>query len=217
MAEDGQLVRFMFTGMYPHTTGITTGRRYGSGVVSHPSGAVRGERLQTVGVVSNAVVAAKFGWNRGFDDSGETSGGGDFPRTRSCPAPGERVQGERDGPSASPQARRGGAALAWIHYTDPRCLHAAGGHEESFVGDALFGRADGAPAGEKGESGVQAGREQDGNYYVAHYDANVLVVDDTSGSSWTIRSMGLLEKAYRRHRRSWREPGGANPWSEHEP
>ncbi|HEX3128815.1 MAG TPA: sulfatase-like hydrolase/transferase, partial [Thermoanaerobaculia bacterium] len=70
----------MFTGQYPQTTGLThrAALRIPEEYLTLPE-LMQESGYKTVAVNSNAVLAAKFGWNDGFDEYLETWGGGDFP------------------------------------------------------------------------------------------------------------------------------------------
>src|SRR3954447_14328570 len=78
--KTGSSFAAMFTGLYPHTTGLT----HKAALVIPPTYLTlpkffKEQGYKTIGVVSNAVLAAKLGWNAGFDEFQETWGGGDFP------------------------------------------------------------------------------------------------------------------------------------------
>ena len=122
VAEDGQLVRgdvhrplSAHDGPHPQGGPAHPGRPY----LTLPE-FFKEQGYQTFGVVSNAVLAAQFGWNTGFDEFQETWGGGDFPEDPKAFRPlasATRVNDAR--PAAAAEVRQGRQLFAWIHYSDP--------------------------------------------------------------------------------------------------
>lgn len=168
----------MFTGQYPQTTGLThrAAIRVPEEYLTLPE-LFQENGYTTLGVVSNAVLAAQFGWNDGFDEFLETWGGGDFP----------------DDPHAfrhlihAPKVNELAIQLlekhpkderlfVWLHYTDPHAPYMLpDGVANPFLDDALFQGDTVVPR--KVARGYKLGGRDDLKYYVSQYDANVLVAD----------------------------------------
>jgi arylsulfatase A-like enzyme len=185
----------MFTGQYPQTTGLThrAALRVPEEYLTLPE-LFQESGYTTLGVVSNAVLAAQFGWNDGFDEFLETWGGGDFP----------------DDPHAfrnlihAPKVNELALALlekhakderlfVWLHYTDPHAPYMLpDGLSNPFLNDALFQGDTVVPR--KVARGYKLGGRDDLKFYVAQYDANVLVADVYIRKVLDrARELGLLE------------------------
>lgn len=220
--KTGSSFASMFTGMYPHTTGIThrAAVRIPESYLTLPE-LFKESGFETVGVVSNAVLAAKFGWNSGFDDFGETWGGGEFPEDPKLFRP--LASASRVNETALALLRKHSGAerlFAWIHYTDPHAPYMLPeGTTNPFVGDALFGQSNRALPEKKVNPGYRMDGRADLAYYVAHYDANVLVVDEHIRKLLDeMRSMGLLEDSLIVFTADHGESlGEHNSWFEHGP
>jgi arylsulfatase A-like enzyme len=173
-----------------------------------------------VGVVSNAVVSAKFGWNRGFDELAETWGTGEFPDDPKLFRP--LASAPKLNSLAVPLLRKYAKAdrlFAWFHYSDthaPYLLPA--GFQNPFLGDPLFHGDQEVP-----QKVINKGYTLDGHtdlkYYVAQYDANVRVADTYIQKLLDeMRALGLLEDSLvivtADH---GEELGEHNSWFEHGP
>jgi arylsulfatase A-like enzyme len=168
----------MFTGQYPQTTGLTQRAvlRVPEEYLTLPE-LFQENGYTTLGVVSNAVLAAKFGWNDGFDEFQETWGGGDFPEDphafRSL------IHAPRVNELALPLLEKHAKderLFVWLHYTDPHAPYMLpDGIANPFLDDALFQGDTVVPR--KVARGYKLGGRDDLKYYVAQYDANVLVAD----------------------------------------
>ena len=173
----------MFTGQYPQTTGLThrAAIRVPEEYLTLPE-LFQENGYTTLGVVSNAVLAAKLGWNDGFDQFLETWGGGDFPEDphefrHLIHAP--KVN-ELAIPLLEEHARAKTERLfVWLHYTDPHAPYMLPeGVANPFLDDALFQESQrDVVVPRKVARGYKLGGRDDLKYYVAQYDANVLVVD----------------------------------------
>jgi len=168
----------MFTGQYPQTTGLThrAAMRVPEEYLTLPE-LFQESGYTTLGVVSNAVLAAKFGWNDGFDEFEETWGGGDFPEE--AHAFRRLIHAPRVNELAIPlleKHSKDDRLFVWLHYTDPHAPYMLpDGMANPFLDDALFQGDTVVPR--KVARGYKLGGRDDLKYYVAQYDANVLVAD----------------------------------------
>jgi arylsulfatase A-like enzyme len=196
--KTGSSFAAMFTGLYPHTTGLT----HKAALVIPPAYLTlpkffKEQGYRTFGVVSNAVLAAKLGWNAGFDEFQETWGGGDFPEDPKQFRP--LASAPRVNALALPllcKYAKADRLFAWIHYTDPHAPYLLPeGTSDPFVGDALYR----APGDREipprlVNKGYALNGHTDLKYFVAQYDANVLVVDAHIQKLLDeMRALGLLE------------------------
>jgi arylsulfatase A-like enzyme len=168
----------MFTGQYPQTTGLThrAAMRVPKEYLTLPE-LFHENGYTTLGVVSNAVLAAKFGWNDGFDEFKETWGGGDFPEE--AHAFRRLIHAPKVNELALPLLEKHSKderLFVWLHYTDPHAPYMLpDGMANPFLDDALFQGETVVPP--KVARGYKLGGRDDLKYYVAQYDANVLVAD----------------------------------------
>jgi arylsulfatase A-like enzyme len=184
----------MFTGQYPQTTGLTrrAAMRVPEEYLTLPE-FFQEHGYTTLGVISNAVLAAKFGWNDGFDEFQETWGGGDFPEDPRAFR--NLIHAPRVNELAIPMLEKHAKderLFVWLHYTDPHAPYILpDGVANPFLDDALFQGDTVVPR--KVTRGYKLGRD-DLKYYVAQYDANVLVVDLYIARVLDrARELGLLE------------------------
>lgn len=169
----------MFTGQYPQTTGLThrAAIRVPEEYLTLPE-LFQENGYTTLGVVSNAVLAAQFGWSDGFDEFLETWGGGDFPED-----PHEfrdLIHAPRVNELALPLLEKHAKSerlFVWLHYTDPHAPYMLPpGMANPFLDDALF-QGDTVVPRKAARGPYKLGGRDDLKYYVAQYDANVLVAD----------------------------------------
>ncbi|HEX9943073.1 MAG TPA: sulfatase [Thermoanaerobaculia bacterium] len=193
--KTGSSFASMFTGLYPHTTGLThkAALRIPDQYLTLPE-LFKESGYKTFGVNSNAVLAAQFGWSTGFDEFQETWGGGKVPANPRRFRP--LASAIRVNALAVPLLRKYAKAdrlFAWIHYTDPHAPYILpDGSENPFVGDALFQGDRTVPA--RVTRGYALDGRRDLKYYVSQYDANVLVTDVYIQKLLDeMRSLGLLE------------------------
>ncbi|MFP5284143.1 MAG: sulfatase [Thermoanaerobaculia bacterium] len=169
----------MFTGQYPQTTGLThrAAIRVPEEYLTLPE-LFQENGYTTLGVVSNAVLAAKFGWNDGFDEFLETWGGGDFPEDPHEFR--ELIHAPRVNELALPLLQKHAKSerlFVWLHYTDPHAPYLLPpGMANPFLDDALF-QGDTMVPRKAARGPYKLGGRDDLKYYVAQYDANVLVAD----------------------------------------
>ncbi|MES1210862.1 MAG: sulfatase, partial [Acidobacteriota bacterium] len=174
----------MFTGQYPQTTGLTyrAVMRIPEEYLTLPE-MFQEAGYKTVAVNSNAVLSSKLGWNDGFDEYLQTWGNGDFPQTPDLFR--TLIQAPKVNELALPLLERHAKddrLFVWLHYIDPHAPYMLPqGFANPFLDDALFqqeGRRDGKDAvvPRKLTKGYRLGRN-DLKYYMAQYDANVLVAD----------------------------------------
>lgn len=170
----------MWTGRYPQSTGLT----HQAATRVPASYTVLPELFQqlgyyTAGVVSNAVLAEKLGWNQGFDEfheSWQASGA----ELSDDPFEYRRwVNAHRVNEIALPLLDRLAEqkrSFVWIHYSDPHAPYTLPeGMGNPFTGDAWdVGEALVDLPSPRGKA---IGDERSLRFYVAHYDANILVVD----------------------------------------
>lgn len=220
--KTGSSFAAMFTGLYPHTTGLThkAALRIPDPYLTLPE-FFKENGYSTFGVVSNAVLAARFGWNNGFDDFQETWGGGDFPDDPKLFRP-LAVAGRVNG-LALPLLRKYAGAdklFAWIHYSDPHAPYMLPeGTANPFLGDGPFQKAPDTPVPARVTKGYTLEGHTDLKYYVAQYDANVRVADDSiQRLLGEMRSLGLLEDSLIIFAADHGESlGEHNSWFEHGP
>lgn len=168
----------MFTGQYPQTTGLThrAAMRVPEEYLTLPE-LFQESGYTTLGVVSNAVLASKFGWNDGFDEFQETWGGGDFPEDPHAFR--NMIHAPKVNELALPLLEKHAKAerlFVWLHYTDPHAPYMLPeGVSNPFLNDELFQGDTLVPR--KVARGYKLGGRDDLKYYVAQYDANVLVAD----------------------------------------
>jgi arylsulfatase len=193
----------MFTGRYPQSTGLT----YRAALNLPPELETlpeffKAQGFTTLGVVSNAVLAASFGWNAGFDEYVETWGGGEHPEDPVAFR--HLLSADRVNELALPLldrhagARTRGKAerlFVWLHYSDPHAPYILPpGMANPFLGDPHDRR--GTKVDLTGTTGKQIGAEDDLAFYVAQYDANVLVTDRAIAAALAhAKKLGLLDDA----------------------
>ncbi len=169
----------IFTGQYPHTTGLTH-----QAAVSIPEGYLtlpqflQHQGYSTVAVNSNGVLNTDLGWHRGFDEYLETRT--HFPQASASEQDYRNtMNARRVNELALPllEKHRGDERLfAWIHYCDPHTPYLLPpGFENPFLNDPAVD--DATPVDFTTGEGAQIGDHTQLGFYVAQYDANVLVVD----------------------------------------
>jgi arylsulfatase A-like enzyme len=220
--KTGSSFASMFTGLYPHTTGLThkAALRIPDSYFTLPE-LFQESGYETFAVISNAVLAAKFGWNTGFDDFAETWGGGEYPDNPRLFRP--LASAPKVNELAVPLLRRHAKAerlFAWIHYSDPHAPYILPeGDQNRFLGDALFRGPGDRPLPARITKGYTLEDRTDLKYYVAQYDANVLVADQyIEKLLGEMRSLGLLEDSLVIFSADHGESlGEHNSWFEHGP
>ncbi len=188
----------MFTGQYPHTTGLThkADIRIPPGYLTLPE-FFREHGFTTVGVNSNGVLNTDLGWDRGFDE---------YLETRTSFGMGEGTQASYRGTMNADRVNELALPLlekhqhakklfAWIHYSDPHTPYLLPpGVENPFLNDPLYVGERQAVIERPAE--VQLDGSTDLKYYVAQYDANIRVVDQAiAGLVAHLAEQGLLESS----------------------
>jgi arylsulfatase A-like enzyme len=220
--KTGSSFAAMFTGLYPHTTGLThkAALRIPEEYLTLPE-LFKENGYRTFGVVSNAVLAASLGWNTGFDEFKETWGGGDFPEDPKLFRP--LASAIRVNDLAVPLLRkyaREDRLFAWIHYSDPHAPYILPeGSDNPFLGDERFRDAPDRPVPARITRGYTLEGHTDLRYYVAQYDANVRAADDYIQRLLDeMRGLGLLEDSLIIFAADHGESlGEHNSWFEHGP
>lgn len=190
----------MFTGRYPQSTGLT----YRAALTIPASYLTLPEFFQqagykTVGVVSNAVLAARFGWNTGFDEFAESWGGGEHPEDPEQFR--HLLSAPRVNQVALPLLERHAKSdklFVWLHYSDPHAPYILpDGVANPFLDDRLYtGDAKIDLRQAEVVKGKKLGDHEDLKHYVAQYDANVLVADRAIRAALDrARELGLLDDA----------------------
>ena len=221
--KTGSSFAAMFTGLYPHTTGLThkAALRIPAPFLTLPE-FFKEQGYQTFGVVSNAVLAAGLGWNTGFDEFRETWGGGEFPDDPKRFRP--LASAPKVNELAVPLLRKYARAdrlFAWIHYSDPHAPYILpAGASNPFLGDAVFqGPGDRPIPTRLVNRGYALEGHTDLKFYVAQYDANILLADQHIQKLLDeMRSLGLLEDSLIVFAADHGEElGEHNSWFEHGP
>ena len=193
--KTGSSFASMFTGLYPHTTGIThkAAVRVPAELLTLPE-LFKEAGYTTVAVQSNPVLATRFGWNTGFDEYRQSWGEGDVPPEPQALRP--LIHAGKVNELALPLlAKHAGAErlFVWIHYSDPHAPYVLPeGTENPFLDDPHFTQEAAVPP--KVTRAYRLGDRTDLKYYVAQYDANVRVADRAIREVLDkARSLGLLE------------------------
>jgi arylsulfatase A-like enzyme len=196
--KTGPSLASIFTGRYPKTTGLThrAAQQIPDEYLTLPE-LFQSAGYSTLGVVSNAVLSAELGWSRGFDEFLETwkLGGAvsDDPvehrrwvtaplvNQLAIPALERHVESER--------------LFVWLHYSDPHAPYLLPeGTVDPFLDDA-FDTQDQLIENELPPARAIDDERRLG-FYVASYDANILVTDTYIDAILEhLESLGLLEEA----------------------
>jgi arylsulfatase A-like enzyme len=220
--KTGSSFASMFTGLYPHTTGLThkAALRIPEPYLTLPE-LFHESGYKTFAVISNAVLGANLGWNAGFDDFQQTWGSGDFPDDPKAFRP--LASAIRVNHLAVPLLQkyaRADKVFAWIHYSDPHAPYVLpAGAENPFVGDAVFNGPGDRPVPARITKSYTLRGRRDLKYYVSQYDANVLLADSSIQKLLDeMRSLGLLEDSLIVFAADHGEGlGEHNSWFEHGP
>jgi arylsulfatase A-like enzyme len=187
----------LFTGLYPHTTGLTqkAALRVPESYLTLPE-LFRESGYTTVAVVSNAVLGAQLGWDDGFDEFVQSWGEGEFPADATAFR--GLVHAPRVNAVALPLLERHAGderLFAWIHYIDPHAPYRLPpGEENPFLDDAQYRGEERVPPG--AARGYRLDGRDDRKFYVAQYDANVRLVDAHVGALVDrLSALGMLEDA----------------------
>jgi arylsulfatase A-like enzyme len=186
----------LFVGQYPQTTGITheAAVRIPDGYLTLP-GFYRHLGYTTLAVVSNGVLNRDLGWDRDFDEYRETwhmEGGASadphvYRKTINAPRVNELALSLLEEHAGAEKL------FVWLHYSDPHAPYVLpDGVENPFLDDE-HSTQEGTVKLEKPRA-TALGDRRDLEYYVAQYDANVLVADRAIGEVLErLEDLGLLE------------------------
>lgn len=186
----------MFTGKYPQTTGMThRAAKFLSDDYLTLAEMIRSQGYWTAAVVSNPMLSIELGWNQGFEEFIETwqteEDLGSDPVTYRTVVNALRVN-ELAAPVLE-QATEHQRSFVWLHYSDPHAPYILPeGIENPFLGDDL----DNANSEIVKRVGVAAriGGNRRLGFYIAQYDANILIADRFIGEILDrAESLGLLE------------------------
>ncbi len=196
--KTGASMASMFIGQYPQTTGIThkSAVKLPEDYLTLPE-FFRFHGFRTVAVVSNGVLSAHLGWNAGFDEFIETWPETGFPEESEAIR--KLIYAPRVNELALPLLERHAGAdrlFVWLHYSDPHAPYILPeGVDNAFLDDSHY----------QGEETVdlaalsrrqRIGDHQELKYFVAQYDANILVVDRAIQEVIDrARSLGLVDDA----------------------
>jgi len=188
----------MFTGQYPQTTGMThRAAKWLSGDYITLAEMIQSAGYWTAAVVSNPMLSTGLGWNQGFEQYLETwqtdqDLGSDPAKFRTV------VNALRVNELALPvleQATHHDQTFIWLHYSDPHAPYILPpGFENPFLGDE-FDRDD-ALVPKQIPPSAKIGDQQRLGFYVAQYDANILIADRLIGEILdAAERLGLLENS----------------------
>ena len=177
----------MFTGLYPQTTGLTH-----AAAIELPADLMtvpeffRRQGFTTAAVMSNPVLTRRLGWGRSFDEYLETWGDGvpsDDPATMR-----PWIEAGKVNALALPlldRLRDQPKLFVWIHYSDPHAPYILPpGVANPFLDDPVFRAAGAESVPPAAAREMRMGGRPERRFYVAQYDANVLVTDRAIGELW---------------------------------
>lgn len=186
----------MFTGQYPQTTGMThRAAKWLADDYLTLAEMVQAAGYWTGAVVSNPMLSIRLGWNQGFAEYWETwqteeDLGADPAKYRTV------INALRVNELARPLLERAAEhdrTFLWLHYSDPHAPYLLPEDVENpFVNDS-HDTGD-KPVDGKIPPSARIGDEKRLGYYVAQYDANILLADRLIGEILgTAETLGLLE------------------------
>jgi arylsulfatase A-like enzyme len=169
----------IFTGRYPHTTGLThkAALHLPDAYLTLPE-FFSANGYTTVAVVSNGVLAKRLGWNQGFDEYLQTW---DLaPEQSDVPEEYRHyINARRVNELAEPLLERHRNAenlFVWLHYSDPHAPYLLPNNVSNpFLGDTHYTEKE--PVKLENPRAAALGEETELRYYIASYDANVLEAD----------------------------------------
>jgi arylsulfatase A-like enzyme len=177
--QTGPSFASMFTGRYPLSTGLThkAAVRIPEQYLTLPA-FLKANGFTSLAVISNAVLSAELGWDRGFDEYIDLS-----RLTGTLTA---KPEVYRSGMNAGrvdefafpllERYRDADRLFAWIHYSDPHAPYLLPeGFENPFLDDPFYVGTEVARPTRPQSTAIPPHREL--KWYVAQYDANVLYVD----------------------------------------
>jgi arylsulfatase A-like enzyme len=196
--KTGASLASVFVGQYPQTTGIThdAAVRVPAAYLTLPELFQR-HGFRTVAVVSNGVLSTELGWNAGFDEFIETWPEEGVPKEPEALR--RALFAGRVNELALPALERHAGAehlFFWLHYFDPHGPYILPqGFANPFLDDDLYQGSEMLDLEALG-IGHRLDPHRELKYYVAQYDANIVVVDRAIGEVIErARSLGLLDDA----------------------
>ena len=193
--KTGPSMASAFIGQYPQTTGIThkAAVKLPEAYLTLPELFQR-QGFHTIAAVSNGVLAERLGWDAGFDEYLAT-----WPKDGIPPGKGalrKLMAADQVNALALPALERhaeGERLFLWLHYYDPHSPYLLPeGTENPFLGDAHYRGGETVHLEALGMHSLAPHREL--KYYVAQYDANILVVDRAVGEVIDrMRSLEMLD------------------------
>ncbi len=186
----------MFTGQYPQTTGMThRAAKWLDSDYLTLAEMIESAGYWTGAVVSNPMLSVELGWDQGFTEYWETwltdeDLGADPAKYRTV------VNALRVNELARPMLQRAAEqdrSFVWLHYSDPHAPYILPpGEDNPFLRDEL-------DQGNEVVEGVipraaRIGAQRRYGYYLAQYDANILLADRLIGEILQeAEALGLLE------------------------
>jgi len=192
----------MFTGRYPQTTGLTH-----KAAIHLPTyyetlaEMLHKQGYTTIAVVSNPVLGRRLGWNQGFDVYEETWLHGSKAAEDDPVAWRKLINARRVDELALPLLEKYAKTkklFVWLHYSDPHAPYILpDGVKNPFIGDRYYTGDAPAKATQNIWRSVRGSKDADKlKFYVAQYDANVMVADRNIGKAIDeARSLGMLKNA----------------------
>ena len=186
----------IFTGRYPHTTGLTH-----KAALRLPDAYLTLAEFfshmgyRTAAVVSNGVLAKRLGWDQGFDEYHQTWSLA--PEQSDVPEVYRRwINAPKVNELALPlleRHRETEKLFVWIHYSDPHTPYLLpDGTSNPFLGDAHY--TDESEVTLENPRAMALGDERELRFYEASYDANVSVADQHIGLLLgKAEDLGMLE------------------------
>ncbi len=186
----------IFTGQYPHTTGLThhAALRLPDSYLTLPE-LLQHSGFRTLAVVSNGVLAKRLGWDQGFDEYLQT--------WDLAPEPSDDPEEYRQWINARQvdhlarplleQHRDAEKLFVWLHYSDPHAPYLLpDDFANPFLDDPYFTGSETVQL--ENPRATALGDRRDLKYYVASYDANILFTDSYIGGILDyLESLDLLQ------------------------
>ncbi len=186
----------IFTGRYPQTTGMTHAAAVEVPEAYHTLPEVFHDAgYRTAAVISNAVLSKDLGWDAGFDEYLQTWGDGHSDQPTIFR---EQLWAGEVNERALPLLERlqdVDRTFVWLHYSDPHVPYILpDGFDNPFLDDSYYQGDERVDL--RNTRGRRIGDHDELRFYVAQYDANILVTDlHIQAVLERARSLGLLDDA----------------------
>jgi len=184
----------IFTSLYPPAHGVIHNIAGLSEDVPSLVKVFRDNGYSTGAVVSNVVLASRFGLNQGFQTYDETLDSHELNRRKFRE---RRADSATDAAIKWLQGKKGKEFFLWVHYVDPHgAYYPPPEYREMFVGDEWFVEGEELPISPENIAPKSIPKYQElfgeGNpsYYISQYDGEVRFTDDHVG-----RLLAFLEEA----------------------